>query len=358
MLDWLVRLLQWVAVPSCIMACTGVQKHGHELGRGGAQGRPITSDPTPLRQLDAGRDYACALLATGRVKCSNLCDETAWSSVPGITNAVFIEVDRSTVSGRAILADGTVQRWPAKLDPPPALPPMQSVRVGGCGITRDERLVCWAESEYFAEWLGVGATPNVMVGGKRMRDVDVGLGTAHAVDEEGEVYSWGSSANGSLGNGEVLPGRDEVSPQPIRGPRGATNVAVGGGKACALLETGTVECWGVDVLGKTPEPPIKVDARPAPLQHVAEAVSISMTWFHGCALISDGTVRCWGSDLDERNWGEDDEIRALRRATHVAAGFRHTCVGYASGVVECLGPRGDDCARTAPPRPPVLRAKE
>ncbi|HMR11489.1 MAG TPA: hypothetical protein PKA88_37170, partial [Polyangiaceae bacterium] len=261
------------------MACTGVQKHGHELGRGGAQGRPITSDPTPLRQLDAGRDYACALLATGRGKCSNLCDGTGWSSVPGITNAVFIEVDRSTVSGRAILADGTVQRWPAKLDPPPALPPMQSVRVGGCGITRDERLVCWAESEYFAEWLGVRAAPFTMMDGRRMRDVDLGLGTAYAVDEEGRVYSWGSTANGSFGNGELLPGL-ELRPQPVSGLDGVTNVAAGGGVACALRATGAVECWGRDVFGKTPEAPVRVDS-PTPVEGVTSAVSISLSWIHG-----------------------------------------------------------------------------
>jgi alpha-tubulin suppressor-like RCC1 family protein len=102
--------------------------------------------------------------------------------------------------------------------------------------------------------------------------------------------------------GDVVPVRDAVA-APSMVPRG---IAVGGTFGCAVLDDGTVRCWGDDSLGqlgdgqrgRDPQGPVMVIATPGaaatnPLQRV---VSIAGGVDNACALLADGSLRCWGSN--------------------------------------------------------------
>ncbi len=95
---------------------------------------------------------------------------------------------------------------------------------------------------------------------------------------------------------------DAVAP-PSMVPRA---IASGGAFACAVLDDGTVRCWGDDSDGqlgdgrriREPQRPVMVIATPGaartnPLQNVVSVAAGAAT---SCALLSDGSLRCWGSN--------------------------------------------------------------
>jgi alpha-tubulin suppressor-like RCC1 family protein len=100
----------------------------------------------------------------------------------------------------------------------------------------------------------------------------------------------------------MMPSPDAVAP-PSMVPRA---IAAGGTFACAVLDDGTVRCWGDDSDGQlgdgqrvpAPQRPVMVIATPGaarsnPLQNVSSLAAGAST---ACALLRDGSLRCWGSN--------------------------------------------------------------
>ena len=129
--------------------------------------------------------------------------------------------------------------------------------------------------------------------------------------------------------------------------------------SCALLEDGTVRCWGSggngqlgygdtndvsDDIGETP-----AGAGPVPLG--GDVVHIDSSVDHSCAALEDGTVRCWGAGGAKLGYGDGDtgEVGAEQtpaqrgvvdvggRAIQVAVGGDHSCALLEGGDVRCWG---------------------
>ena len=98
----------------------------------------------------------------------------------------------------------------------------------------------------------------------------------------------------------------------------AVAIVAGHEHACALLDSGTVQCWGDNWLGQTETPSGRFSA-------------VSAGGFHTCGLRDSGTVECWGED----GYGATDVPSG--RFSVVSAGFDHTCGLRDSGEVECWG---------------------
>ena len=80
---------------------------------------------------------------------------------------------------------------------------------------------------------------------------------------------------------------------------GLTNaVALGGGynHACALLADGTMRCWGHNIFGQLGDPASVPtgSAVPVTVSGINGARAITTGAFHTCAVLQDGTLRCWG----------------------------------------------------------------
>ncbi|MDH3755069.1 MAG: hypothetical protein OEU32_14460, partial [Acidimicrobiia bacterium] len=76
-----------------------------------------------------------------------------------------------------------------------------------------------------------------------------------AVLDDGAVRCWGTGTNGQLGYGNTENIGDDETPDtagPVDlGPgRTATAIATGLEYSCALLDNGTVRCWGVGTDGR------------------------------------------------------------------------------------------------------------
>lgn len=80
------------------------------------------------------------------------------------------------------------------------------------------------------------------------------------------------------------------------------DVACGWENTCALLEDGAVRCWGVGAvvglgMGAFTLGDFETPASVGPIELPMPAVAITLSKFalgHACAILQDGTIRCWG----------------------------------------------------------------
>jgi alpha-tubulin suppressor-like RCC1 family protein len=132
----------------------------------------------------------------------------------------------------------------------------------------------------------------------------------------GDIKCWGMNSHGQLGLGDTNvrgdnPGEmgDNLPTVNLGTGKTATAVVVGIRHTCALLNDGTVKCWGGDSnssgavgLGDTnsrgDNPGEMGDNLPVVnLGTGKTAVAISSHGgYHTCALLNDGTVKCWGAN--------------------------------------------------------------
>jgi alpha-tubulin suppressor-like RCC1 family protein len=97
----------------------------------------------------------------------------------------------------------------------------------------------------------------------------------------------------------------------VAGAGAATpQIDAGFAHTCALLEDRTVRCWGSNLSGQLGDG--TTDARLNPVSVLASGTAgaspvvlggvtqIAAGDSHTCALLEDGTVRCWGRNVDGR----------------------------------------------------------
>ncbi len=279
-------------------------------------------------------------------------------------------------TGLATLAAPVVA---APVSATPATPTPVQVAAGythSCARMADGSVYCWGWNGYGQ--LGYGHTDDIgddetpgsagpvdLGAGRTATDITVGNGYTCAVLDDGTVRCWGYGAAGSLGYGNTdFIGDDEtpgsVGPVDLGAGRTATAITAGSGHTCALLDDGTVLCWGNNTDGRLgygntdrvgdDETPGSVG--PVDLGAGRTATALATGWQHTCALLDDGTVRCWGDGfVGALGYGNtdvigDDEtpgsvgtvnLGAGRTATQIDASTYHTCATLDDGTVRCWG---------------------
>ena len=130
-------------------------------------------------------------------------------------------------------------------------------------------------------------------------------GDAHtcALLNDGSVRCWGLGSLGRLGYGNTdLIGDNELpsSRGAIPLPEKVSQLATGGAHTCALLSNGLVRCWGNNQYGQLGYRHINHigDTEPVTsMGHVnlgTQAMRITAGANHTCALLTNSKVRCWG----------------------------------------------------------------
>ncbi len=133
-------------------------------------------------------------------------------------------------------------------------------------------------------------------------------------------------------------------------PGSFVEVSAGTFHACARLETGGVQCWGVNGAGQLGNDSLVGSAIPVNVVGITTAVQISAGRNHSCARLADNTLRCWGSNNSGQLGNNSNtsspvpvSVNLITGASQVSAGDDHTCARLAAGggSVRCWGSNAD-----------------
>jgi len=248
----------------------------------------------------------------------------------------------------AVLLSGAVRCWGGRSDPfgvdeVTLDEPVVQLAAGDdwypmCALTLGGSVWCWRGDEQ----------PRRIELGRPAVQVDAGFDFACAVLDDGTVRCWGRDDNGQLGYGGSA-GPDV----PIGAP--VASIASCNVHTCALLDSGAVRCWGFDAFGALGYPGIRAvgdDDTAASVGDVdlgGAAMQLAAGDLHTCALLADGAVRCWGTNAfgtlgypAAGNIG-DDETPAAAGPVDVGgpvsaiAAHGATCALLDGGDVGCWG---------------------
>lgn len=178
------------------------------------------------------------------------------------------------------------------------------VAAGGltsCALFSDGTVECWGSA--FNGELGTRAsensstTPVQVANLPRVRELSVGDGGICAlIDEDGSVRCWGTNARGALGNGSAVA--TSAIPVAVTGITGATAISTSGIHACAVMNDGSIRCWGTNEYGALGNGTSGGEARTpvtvANLGGSAVSVAAGSLGFKTCTVLTNGSVRCWG----------------------------------------------------------------
>ncbi|MEM9693534.1 MAG: EGF domain-containing protein, partial [Myxococcota bacterium] len=191
--------------------------------------------------------------------------------------------------------------------------------------------------------------------------VAISAGREHscAVMATGGVRCWGRGNWAALGYGDDENIGDDETPASrgdIQLGGAALDVDAGWFHTCAVLDTGTVRCWGFGYtgqLGYGANADIGDDEHPASAGDVPVGTGVdevAVGPYHSCALTPAGTVRCWGWGEGGRlgyanttNIGDDEppsvagDLQLGGTAYQVVSGFAHNCALVEGGVIRCWG---------------------
>lgn len=141
----------------------------------------------------------------------------------------------------------------------------------------------------------------------------------------------------------------DAGPNPISVPgiRNATKVVVGMNHACALLDVGTVQCWGTNGYGQLGDGSATGSSGlvvvPVPVIGLSNVISLAATSDTTCAVTRLSSAYCWGTNLglfgNGNNMGSNTPVRigSLDDVISITAGSGHICALRRGGGVTCWG---------------------
>ncbi len=182
---------------------------------------------------------------------------------------------------------------------------------------------------------------------------------------------WGRNQYGQLGQGNTVtygttPTRVGDNPPPIELGTGRTATAVSTNlyNSCAVLDNGSMKCWGRGNNGQLGQGSTETignqsgqmgdDLPPIDLGTGRTATATTEGIEHSCAILDDATMKCWGGNV----WGQlgqgntttignapgemGDYLAAIdlgtsRTATKISAGFANTCALLDDQSMKCWG---------------------
>lgn len=310
--------------------CWGSNLNG-ELGDGSTRIRLTPVDTVGLgsgvRAISAGAAASCAITAQRSVRCwganfdgrlgngSNL-DSSVPVDVVGL-GAEALALTQGRDFGCALLAGGTVKCWGdngfGQLGTGDTAPRPTAVAVDGlpagpsslsagyyhaCAVVAGGGIRCWGNNQFgqLGDGSFVDRTRPVAVTGLSGPAIAVGTGIAHtcALLQGGAVQCWGAASFGTnLGDGSPT---DRAVPGDVPALRsGVVEISLGGFHSCARLASGALQCWGSGgPIGDNAQVHRPTPVPVAGLNTGVQDVSASFGG-HTCAVVA-GAAKCWGNN--------------------------------------------------------------
>jgi alpha-tubulin suppressor-like RCC1 family protein len=346
--------------------CWGAGQFGR-LGRGSEAPSEVPvrvlqpAANTPLvgvRDLSVGGGHACVVLTNGQVRC--------WggNGAGQLGNGLTTGFSTRPVVVRAMSGPGP-------------LTGVASVSAGAnhtCAVLTNGQVRCWGMGTFGQ--LGTGnrnpaprprAVRTVAGSGPLtgVASVSAGVGHTCAVLGNGEARCWGQGGDGEIGDGTTPD--FAVRPRRVLNPAGTgplvgvRAIAAAIQHSCAVLVSGQVRCWGLDLLGALGNGPGGSSTRPIVVRApsgtgpLTGATSIAAGDYHTCVVVTGRQVRCWGENgygsLGNDGAPTESQLPVVVTntigsapfvtATSIGASADHTCARLASGKARCWGLNGD-----------------
>ncbi len=269
--------------------CWGLNDYG-QLGDGSTTQRNSPTKVvgiTTAVSVEVGRNHSCAILADSSVSC--------W----GYNQ--YNQVGTTGSWGGNILYPATV------INAGGTITGVKSLSVGGyhtCVVLGDNNGRCWGLWGDFAlgnQWNGQPNPPSGQVMGgadKTMIDVGNRFGCASS---SGSLWCWGRNDNGQIGNnsnGNTGGGFSYNLPFKVK--NFSASLAQ---HTCAVTSDSLVLCWGAGTRGQIGDGASSSRSLPTPVVGLSgPAISVSAGGFNDtntgqtCALLVSGSVQCWGNN--------------------------------------------------------------
>jgi len=351
-------------------------------------GTSLDSGTTGFTSLDLGESHGCAV-TSGAVNC--------W----GVATAGQLGNGASSVTSPDPVDSTVVPGWtPLEV----AVSPSKGTGGGfSCALysidtSGENRVLCWGQGS--SGEMGDGSTES-LASPESAKPVSLDASTPLGASEgseslasspynvaqisidsfgrfgcarssQGHVKCWGYNEYGQLGQGNTSTASDgpnemgsNLAFTPLGSNRTASQISVGESHACALLDNGSVKCWGRNQYGSTgqgtssgfigdEDGEMGDSLSTVDLGAGRTATEISSGSYHTCALLDDGSVKCWGNNGNGRlgignstNMGDGAnemgghlpavDLGTGRTALSISAGNSHTCAILDSGVLKCWG---------------------
>lgn len=294
-----------------------------------ASGPDTTCDQVRLTFVTTGKSHACAITSQKRAKC--------WGS-----------------NGVGQLGDGTTANSPLPVDvvgfdADGSTQAISAGRAHTCGLTSAGGVKCWGFNG--SGQLGDGTTEtrlapvDVLGLSSGVRAVSAGEFGTCALMSTGRVMCWGSNVLGLLGTADTA--QSVKSPSVVPGLENVTDLSVGDGYVCAVVQSGAVKCWGSGSSGKLGANSTVDQTVPTNVLGLSSGVSkVSSGSSHACVLLDSGGVKCWGSNSEGQIGDRDtksgtyvpvDVDGLMTGVVAIETGFKHTCAITVLGGVKCWG---------------------
>ena len=284
--------------------------------------------------LSSGDYHTCAILDNGAVSCWGYGSYGQLGN-GGTSDKTTPTLTSSLGTGRTAVA-------------------LSSGEYHTCAILDNGAVSCWGRGS--DGQLGNGGTSDkttpTLTSNLGRTAVALSSGGAHtcAILDNGAVSCWGRGSDGQLGNG----GTSDKTTPTLTSNLGRTAVALssGGAHTCAILDNGSVSCWGADYSGQLGNGAMSGKSTPTLTSSLGTgrtAVALSSGYIHTCAILDNGAVSCWGNGNYGKlgNGGTSTKTTPTltsnlgRTAVALSSGAFHTCAILDNGDVSCWGLGGD-----------------
>jgi len=356
------------------VSCWGRNNEG-QLGDGTYTNRSTPAQTSTLGTertavaISSGDYYTCAILDDSSVSCwgsnrGGQIDDGTKTNRTTPTQASSLGVGRTAVaisSGDhhtcAILDDASVSCWGVngngQLGDGTYTNRSTPAQTSSLGTTTNPRTIALSERDFDGDGI-----LNIFDVHHNLdyRETAISSGWRHtcAILDDGSVSCWGYNSNGGLGDGTTTNRTTPTQTSSLGTNRTVVAISSGAVHTCAILDDSSVSCWGSNSNGQLGDGTYtnrNTPAQTSSLGNGRTAVAISPGDMHTCAILDDGSVSCWGRN-SEGQLGDGtttnrttptqtSSLGAGRTAVVISSGQSHTCVILDDGTVSCWGYNDD-----------------
>lgn len=177
-----------------------------------------------------------------------------------------------------------------------------------CAIEQNGSVWCWGNDEFGRlgnPAIDLPSNIPIKVAGLDQPAVAVSAGYSHtcAVMQDGSLRCWGSNSSIELG---TITTKGEFSVYPLKVyslKQQVLSVSAGQNFTCTLLQDSSVKCWGTNWTGSLGDGTNTGTGFPTSTNLDAKALSLSTAHWHACAILQDGSAQCWGGSENSNGKG-------------------------------------------------------